>query len=267
MIGNINNKSNFVKMYDEQIKGKITDTSEYTEYIKYLSIFCQEPNNKRDKYRRDIMDDKYILISKENPKKRIEITPAKFINLHKFYNELKKQLEKIMLKFYSYIETKDNFTNENRADFDNLKMRYVTFKKKLEEIELINIEYYKELDELNLEKIEKMNDLIIRYKKKIMIYSKIKTMIKQQLKTEMIKEFAENKMSIPSDAIIKNLAKTNEVPADDIELWFEWIEENYYYMLLRRDISEISHKIEKAELSYNLNTEYFIVRAPDIKLT
>jgi len=263
----INNKSNFKKIYDEQVSGKITGTEEYNQYIKYLQIFFQQPSNKRDRYRRETLDDKYILISKENPKKRIEITPSKFINLHRFYTELKKEIEQILLKFYSFIESKDNFTNENRAEFDAIKQRYVTFKEKLNEMELINDSYYKELDKLNLEKLEKMNDLIIRYKKKTTVYSKIKTMIKQQLKTEMIKEFSENKMSIPSDAVIKNMAKTYEVPADDIELWFEWIEENYYYLLLRKEIAEISEKISKTELSYNLNTEYFIVKAPDIKLT
>lgn len=185
----INNKSNFTKIYDEQVSGKITGTEEYNQYIKYLAIFFQEPNNKRDRYRRETLDDKYILISKENPKKRIEITPTKFINIHRFYDELKIEMDKILLKFFSYIESKDNFTNENRADFDNIKQRYVTFKEKLNEIELINTSYFKELDKLNLEKLEKVNDLIIRYKKKTSVYSKIKTMIKQQLKTEMIKEF------------------------------------------------------------------------------
>lgn len=265
MITNINKNTNFTKLYDEQVSGKITGTDEYAEYTKYLTFFFQEAHNKRDKYNREFLNGKYILISKDNPSKKIEITPAKFISIHRFYVELKNQINKILLKFYSFIDAKDNFTSENREEFDNLKQKYVTYKRTLDEIDLINNSFYKEIDELNMKKLEKMNDLIIRYKKKTVIYGKIKTMIKQFLKNEMIKMFSENKMSIPSDGVIKNLAKTNDIPSDDIELWFEWIEENYYYLLLRKDISEISEQITKAELSYNINTDYFIVKKPEIK--
>ena len=210
------------------------------------------------------MDRKYILIKKDDPSKKIEITPSKFINIHKFYLELKNQIDKILLKFFSFINSSENFTKENREEFDILKEKYVAYKKKIEEIDIINDDFYKEIDELNFKKIEKANDLIIRYKKKIDVYSKIKTMIPENLKTELIKMFSTNKMKIPNGSNITNIAKINNIPYDDIELWFIWIEENYYYLLLKNELLKITNEIESKEKSYDLNTKYFIIKKPII---
>jgi hypothetical protein len=211
------------------------------------------------------MDGSYILIDKKDSKKRIEITPSKFINIHKFYLELKNQIDAILLKFFSFIESKDNLTNENREEFDLLKNKYTAYKEKIEEIDLINTDFYKEIDILNLEKIDKTNDLIIRYKKKLEVYSQIKTMIPEKLKTELIQIFAKNKMSAPDNNHIRNIAKASNIPANDIELWFSWIEENYYYLLLKQEITKINATINAKELGYDLNTKYFIIKKPIIK--
>jgi hypothetical protein len=263
MSSNLDSEINFKNMYDYQSKGLITANDNYNKYIKYLQFFFQKDNEK-DKYRKEFMDNVYILIDKKDPNKKIEITPSKFINIHKFYLELKNQMDVILLKFFSFIESKDNFTNENRDQFDVLKKKYTSYKEKIEEINLINVDFYKEIDLLNMEKIEKTNDLIIRYKKKIDVYSQIKTMISENLKITLIKEFSKN-MTAPDGSYIRNIAKTNNIPADDIELWFSWIEENYYYLLLKNEISKLNSGIDMKELSYDMNTKYFIIKKPIIK--
>jgi hypothetical protein len=72
-------------------------------------------------------------------------------------------------------------------------------------------------------------------------------------------------MSVPDNNHIRNLAKANNIPANDIELWFSWIEENYYYLLLKHEISKINSSINAKELGYDLNTKYFIIKKPIIK--
>lgn len=264
MSSNLDSDINFKNMYNYQTKGLITKNDNYDKYIKYLQFFFQK-NHEKDKYTKDFMDGSYILVDKRDPKKKIEITPSRFINIHKFYLELKNQIDVILLKFFSFIESKDNFSNENREEFDILKKKYSAYKEKIEEIDLINIDFYKEIDILNIQKIEKTTNLIIRYKKKLEVYSQIKTMIPEQLKIEMIQMFAKNKMSQPDNNHIRNLAKANNIPANDIELWFSWIEENYYYLLLKHEISKINATINAKELGYDLNTKYFIIKKPIIK--
>ena len=110
MSSNLDSDINFKNMYNYQSKGLITKNDNYDKYIKYLQFFFQKTYEK-DKYTKDFMDGAYILIDKRDPKKRIEITPSRFINIHKFYLELKNQIDVILLKFFSFIESKDNFTN------------------------------------------------------------------------------------------------------------------------------------------------------------
>ena len=264
MSSNFDNDINFKNMYNYQSKGLITKNDNYDKYIKYLQFFFQK-NYEKDKYTKEFMNNTYILIDKRDSKKRIEITPSKFINIHQFYLELKNQIDNILLKFFSFIESKDNFTNQNREEFDILKKKYSAYKEKIEEIDLINTDFYKEIDLLNIQKKEKKNKLKNRKKKKLEVYSQIKTMIPEQLKTELIQIFAKNKMSAPDNNHIRNLAKANNIPANDIELWFSWIEENYYYLLLKNEISKINSSINAKELGYDMNTKYFIIKKPIIK--
>ena len=84
MSSNLDNDINFKNMYNYQSKGLITTNDNYNKYIKYLQFFFQKDHEK-DKYKKEFMNDTYILIDKRDPNKKIEITPTKFINIHKFY--------------------------------------------------------------------------------------------------------------------------------------------------------------------------------------
>jgi hypothetical protein len=259
----LNENIKIKEMYNYQTKGNTVINKDYITYKNYLTIFFKNDFNKKDKYNKEFLNGKYILIRKDEPNKKIEITPSQFINLHSHYTELNNKINNILSKFFLYIESKDNFTQSIREEFDNLKEKYILYKNKIRDIDLINDAFYKEINELNLKKIENTNNLIIRYNKKKIIYSNIKTMIPESLKSELIKIYSTNK-SIPSESIKKNLAKTNNIPSNDIDLWFEWIESNYEYLLLKNEISKINEIIKLKEISYDMNTKYFIIKKPII---
>jgi hypothetical protein len=260
---NFNENINIKEMYYSQVKGDTVINKDYITYKNYLTFFFKNDFNKKDKYNKEFLDGKYILIRKDDPNKKIEITPSQFINLHNYYIELNNKINNILIKFFSYIESKDNFSQSVREEFDSLKEKYILYKNKIKDIDLINDDFYKEIDELNLKKIENTNNLIIRYNKKKIIYSNIKTMIPENIKSELIKIYSTNK-SIPSENIKKNIAKTNNIPSNDIDLWFEWIESNYEYLLLKNEISKINEIIKLKEISYDTNTKYFIIKKPII---
>ena len=90
------------------------------------------------------------------------------------------------------------------------------------------------------------------------------TFISEAIEQEKI--YSQNK-SIPSESIKKNLAKINNIPSNDIDLWFEWIESNYEYLLLKNEISKINEIIKLKEISYDMNTKYFIIKKPIINET
>lgn len=261
-MSHLNQNINLPKMYEYQIESATGE--EYEKYLKYLQYFFQKPH-KKDKYKREIIDDKYVLIDNSNPNKKITITPAKFINMHQYYVDLKNNVNQILHKILYMLESKNNFTNENRNEYNVLKERYAISKKKIDDINEIDAKFYKEIIELNSQKLKKADEMIVKYNKKSEAYSKIKKMITENVKREWMDLYKKNKFSIPSGTIITQLAKKNQIPADEVEAWFDWIENGYYYLLLQKDIRDLDKKIEDKEKRFELNTEFMIIQKPNIE--
>lgn len=258
----INEKADIKDMYKYQITS--LNNEDYQQYLKYLTIFFGK-EHKKDKYERMIMDGKYLLVDKGNPKKKIEITPSEFIDIQLLYIELKRYGDEILYEINNLIESKSNITEDNRKNFDRLKTQYILCKEKISEIDLINKEYYDEMEKLLNKKIENTNLLIKFHKMRNEIYDNIKVSIKEELKSKMIKYFKENKKKIPGLPIINKLGKENGISSDEIEKWFQWIEIVYKYIGIHLEMEDIEEKIKKNEDEYNLNTKYMIIKKPEIK--
>jgi hypothetical protein len=261
---------NIKKLYDEQFKE--LNSKNYENYYNYMSFFYSV-DKKKDKYNKEFLDGKFILIDKNNPDKKIIITPSQYINIHTLFIELKNETDIFLNKIVSLIESKNNIKDENRIEFDNLKKKYLLCKDKLNSIELINKEYYNEIEILINKKIEKTNLLAKYYQERVSNYSKINVMISEILKNKLIKiykEYNKNNFlkkiapSIPQLNIINKIAKENLVPSDEIEKWFNWIESIYFYLLLKNNIYEINKEIEEKENIFDFHTRYMILRKPTI---
>lgn len=250
----------------EMYKYQITElhNEDYQKYLKYLTIYFSK-EHKKDKYERMVMDGKYLLVEKSNPNKKIELTPSKFLDIQVLYIELKKYNNEILYKINNLIESKSNITEDNRKEFEKLKKQFILCKEKIGEIDLINNEYYDDIEKLLNDKIDKTDLLIKFYKIRNEIYNNIKIHIKEELKSKMIKYFKENKKKIPGLPIINKLGKENNVPSIEIEKWFQWIESVYKYIELQIDMDKIEEKMNKNEEEYNLNTRYMIIKKPMIK--
>jgi hypothetical protein len=224
---------NIQNMYKYQINEK--ESNEYEKYIKYLTIFLQK-EVKKEKYTKEYLDGKYILIDKTNPKKRIEIKPSQFLNINILHLKLKENSDLILYKINNLIESKSNITEENRKEFEILKKEYVDFKVKLNDIENINKEYYETQEQLFSRKIDKSNQLAKYYQKRNEEYEKIEVFITETLKNKLMKYFKENKNRIPSQTIINKIGKENQIKSNEIEKWFNWIESVYHYLLTKKEI-------------------------------
>ncbi len=263
---------NLKKMYDYQIesidiekiyKDQINDINnkEYEKYLKYLNFFFS-PYHKKDKYNKEYLDGKYILIDKNNPTKKIVITPTEFIDMHKLYFELKKYSELFLSKISALIESKNNITEEDREQFEYYKKKYMLYHDKLKSIDSINKEFYDEMSNLLNIKIEKSNQLAKYYQKRILEYKNINVMINEKLKNKLIRYFKENKNKIPSLSIINKISKENLVPSSEIEKWFSWIETVYYYRLVSIEIVKINKEINSKDEKFDINTKYMIIKKP-----
>jgi hypothetical protein len=235
----------------------------YKKYLNYLKIFY-EKEHKKDKYIKNFIDNKLILIDKSNPKKKIEILPSKFININSLYIELNELSSKILFDINNLIESNSNITDEQRDKFEDLKKQYIICKKKLDDINDINKEYFDEMQLLIKNKIEKSNSLAKYYQLRHEIYSSIKVFIKEEVKNRLFLYFKENKNRIPPQSIINKIGKDNNIPSNEIEKWFKWIENVYQYILIQKELNEIEKNIEKKEKEFQELTKYMIIQKPII---
>jgi hypothetical protein len=250
-----------LKMYKYQ--NEELDSKEYQEYIKYLNIFFSKDNKKDEKFNKEFLDGNYILIDTKNSKKIITITPSKFINIQKMHIELKEYSNEILYKITNLIETKNNITEENRNEFEYLKNKYILFRKNINDIDVINENYYNEIENLYKDKIEKSYELAKYYQMRKDNYKKIE--INEVIKKDLIKKFNNNNKKIPDNSTINKIAKEKKIPSSDIEFLFKWIESSYFYMSIKRELNDIDNNIKDKEIDFNKNTKYMIIKKPIIE--
>jgi len=171
----------------------------------------------------------------------------------------------ILFKISNIVESKNNITDENRTEFEYLKKKYLSFKQQIKDINLINSNFYNEIEELLNKQIEKSNELAKYYQKRTLEYDSIQIMISEPLKTKLIKIFKDKNKKIPGISEINKIAKENSIPSKEIEKWFSWIESVYFYRLIKNELLEITKIIENKEHDFENNTNYMIIKKPVIK--
>jgi hypothetical protein len=241
----------------------IQNNADYNNYLKLLNLYY-EKNGKKQKYNKYYLNGKYVLEEISNPAKKIYIEPARFVNMNILYIDLKKNIDNVLNKISDLIHSKNNITEDNRNEFDILKKKYILYKKNIESIDLINKEYYDDLNQLLLEKINMANNLAKYYQKREEVFKEIKVMIKETLKNKLIKIFKDNNKSIPSTSQINKIAKENNIPSNEIEQWFNWIETIYMYMKVKNELSKLNKLIELKENNYDILSKNMIIKEPVI---
>jgi hypothetical protein len=256
----LNKNQNLETLFDYNRENK-----SYQDYLEYLNLYYKNPT-KNDKYDKLFENGHFFLIDKKNPKKKIEITPSKFTNLKKLYNDLKINNKIILEKISAIIEKTENYNDEDRNIFNNLKNQYSLYNKKIIEIDVINENYYKSMESLNLEQINLSNNLAEYYNKRNNIFKNITQSIPKKIKNKLIILFKKNNNKIPSDNEINTIAKNNTIPSKIIEEWFLWIEQCYYYLITKNKLYEIIKEINLKEKEFENKNKYMILKLPEIIL-
>lgn len=239
------------------------ENNDYQEYLEYINLYYKKPT-KNDKYESLYENGHFFLIDKKNPSKKIEIIPSKFTNLKKLYNDLEINNKIILEKISAIIEKTDNYDDNDRNDFDNLKKKYALYNKKIIEINTINENYNKNMMSLFENKITLSNSLAEYYNKRNNIFDKISNPISKNIKNKLILLFRKNNNIIPNDYDINNIAKTHNIPSKVIEEWFQWIEQCYYYLVTKNKLYEIMNEIKIKENEFEKNSKYMLLKLPNI---
>ena len=256
----LNKNQNLETLFDYNRENK-----SYQDYLEYLNLYYKNPT-KNDKYDKLFENGNFFLIDKKNPKKKIEITPSKFTDLKKLYNDLKINNKIILEKISAIIEKTENYNDEDRNIFNNLKNKYSLYNKKIIEIDVINENYYKSMESLNLEQINLSNNLAEYYNKRNNIFKNITQSIPKNIKNKLIILFKKNNNKIPSDNEINKIAKNNTIPSKVIDEWFLWIEQCYYYLITKNKLYEIIKEINGKEKEFENKNKYMLLKLPEITL-
>ena len=256
----LNKNQNLETLFDYNRENK-----SYQDYLEYLNLYYKNPT-KNDKYDKLFENGHFFLIDKKNPKKKIEITPSKFTDLKKLYNDLKINNKIILEKISAIIEKTENYNDEDRNIFNDLKNKYSLYNKKIIEIDVINENYYKSMESLNLEQINLSNNLAEYYNKRNNIFKNITQSIPKKIKNKLIILFKKNNNKIPSDNEINIIAKNNTIPSKVIDEWFLWIEQCYYYLITKNKLYEIIKEINGKEKEFENKNKYMLLKLPEIIL-
>ena len=253
----IDDKLNIKKIYENQLKE--SNNEEYIKYTKFLNFYFQS-EHKKEKYKKSCNNEQIILTDKQNPKKVIKITPSKFVDMNKLYFELKTYNDHILYKITSMVYSKNNINEQNRADFEILKDKYLLYQEKIKDIDSIKNNFYTEIGDLLNEKIEKSLALAKYFYKRNEQYILIEIMIPEKLKNNLIKIYSKNNKNKPSLKEINKLAKDNDVPSNEIEKWFEWIEASYKYLIAQMEVNKINKSLIEKEIQFDINTKNMIIK-------
>ena len=237
------------------------NSEEYQKYLTYLNYYFSEPS-KKDKYKREYENGNYILIDKNN--KKIIIEPSKFVNLNKLYNDLEVFNNIALEKISIIIEKTSNFTDDDRKEFKDLKEKYSIYINKIKEIDLLNNSYYDELEKNLSLKFDLSVKLAKFYLERRKTYNEINIMIEKKLKNELIKIYKKNNKSIPNILEINKIAKKNEIPSKEIELWFNWIDNSAKYVKTLNEIYKLNEIIKKNKEEFEIKNDYMLIKKPNI---
>ena len=243
---------------------KVNRNKNFENYEKYLSYYYQKPNNK-DSYIRNRENKKYILQEVKNPKKKIIIEPAVYVNLFDLYKNLKLYNEIILDKVSLLIEKPQNIDANDREYFDELINNYKIYNKKIQEIDELNKEHFKEIEKLIEYKIENTILMAKYYNERNLVFKKINSTIEKSSKDKIIKKFNENKNKIPDQSEINKTAKLLDIPSNEVQTWFEWIEKCFQYLTARKIVYETITNINKITKEFEYKCENFIIKKPTLE--
>lgn len=255
----LTNSSNIQSLFNSNRENK-----EYETYEKYLSYYYQLPS-KKDPYERIKENGKYVLVDIKNPKKKIIIDPAIYVNLFDLFKNLKYYNEIILEKVSLLIEKPSNIDDDDRKYFEELKTNYSLYSKKLQEIDVINKDHLEIIEDLTMKKIDNSLLMAKYYNERNLIFKEITDSIEKEDKIQIINLFNKNNRKIPDQKIIDKSAKMLDIPSIEVEKWLKWTETCYQYLQARKIFHDSINKINEVKLEFQYKCENFIIKKPIIE--
>ena len=73
-----------------------------------------------------------------------------------------------------------------------------------------------------------------------------------------------NNNKIPDQKMIDKIAKSLNIPSNDVEKWFNWIEKCYQYIMAKNELYKVMKKQNERTIEFTYKCENFIIKKPII---
>ncbi len=239
------------------------EDEKYVEYLNYLKLFY-ELDNKKSIYKKSYENNKLVLTSKD---KRIVITPSVVVDLDNYKLYLEKEVHNILFNILQLVENYSMNNTSQKEEFNKYKNSYIIFKAQLNDIQNIEKNYFDKAAKFEEDIANIAIELNILKENRRSVYKQINSKINNEIKDKIMIAFKENNHKIPPIDIINKISSDTQIPIEDIELWFQWIEKSYLYLSNEQKYAQLIKEKYMEEENFKNLTKNFILQKPNIEFS
>ncbi len=258
------------------------EDEKYLEYLNYLKIFF-EREKKKSQYNKSYVAGKLVLTNKTNKNQKVTITPPVIVDIDTYKTYLHKEIEVVLFKIVTLIESYTMTTDEQKAEFAKLKSLYITFKGQLNQIEGLETGYEAKVASLEDQIATAATQLNVMKEGRQESYQRIIAMggassggassggtgweITSSLKETLITRFKENGLKPLDLNAVQEISREHEVPVERVEAWLAWIAKSAEYVDAQRKYSELLRVLRAEEHNHYQLMKNFIIQKPVIEFS
>lgn len=253
------------------------EDEKYLEYLNYLKIFFEREKAK-SQYNKSYVAGKLVLTNKTDKNQKVTITPPVIVDIDTYKTYLHKEIEVILFKIVTLIESYTMTTDEQKTEFGKLKSLYITFKGQLNQLEGLEAGYEAKVASLEDQIATVATQLNVMKDGRRESYDRIIAMaagssggvgweITSSLKETLITRFKENGLKPLDLNAVQEISREHEVPVEKIEAWLAWIAKSTEYVDTQRKYSELLRVLRAEEHNHYQLMKNFIIQKPVIEFS
>ena len=259
MNGNIANMAAYQENLYEDAK--------YIEYLNFLKTFFEREKAK-SQYNKSYVGGKLVLTNKTDKTKKVMITPPVIVDIDTYKTYLHKEIEVVLFKIVTLIESYTMTTDEQKAEFAKLKSLYITFKGQLNQIDGLESGYVAKIAGLEDQIAIMATQLNVLEDARKESYRLIGGYpIHGSLRELLLTRFKENGLKPLDLNAVQEISREHEVPAEKVEAWLGWIAKSAGYVDAQRKYSELLRARRAEEHNHYHLMKNFIIQRPVVEFS
>ncbi len=242
------------------------EDAKYLEYLSFIKTFF-ERERKKSQYNKSYEGGKLVLINKTDKTKKVMITPPVIVDIDTYKTYLNREIEVVLFKIVTLIESYTMTADEQKAEFAKLKSLYITFKSQLNQIDQVEKSHMEKLAALEEQIAATAIDLNVMKDSRQDAYRQIQAPISGAVREILMKRYKENGLKPLDLNVVQEIAREHEVAPEVLEAWLGWIAKSAAYVEAQRKYTELLKSRRAEEHNHYHLMKNFIIQKPIIEFS